>query len=751
MQLPHALRSLVLGSTLVFSTALAAEAVDEPPYLVLQTAPQESVTSVAVSPDGSLVATSSFDGRVRIHDARTGVLLHAFGSDADRGGREVVFLSDGRSLAVAGFRMDKLVRLWDAQTGKVLQTLAGHQEIETYAIAISPDGKLLASSGTDKQILVWELASGTLRHHMDAQPHPVMALAFSRDSATLASGGGDRVIRLWEMGSGEQRRSLEGHRDWISHIAFSPDGAQIASASCDWGYHRGRDTTRFDPPAPQVKSEWMLWSAETGKVQRTVSEPGRILSLAFSPDGRSLACGVGNDVRLYDLHNENSTRVVTSHESAVTAVAFTRDGGSIISGSHDRTAKRVDAATGKVQWHLPGYWEQVNSVALSRDGSLIATGSSDLRFAEGLLKADARQLGPGGVRLWDAHTGRLLRRLGEPPEQVLAVAISPDGRRVASGGATRDGSSAVRLWNAATGDLIWTRQDHTDTVLTLAFTADGSSLASGGAEGAVKLRDTKTGAVVQTFERHDAGVTSVAIAPDGTVIGCGAGDGSIKLWNVRRGHVIRTFEPAEPTKKAPTGRDRLITSVAFSPDGHMLASCQTNTASWFGKPAVRVWDLKSGELKQKLSSPQNRGRFVAFAPDSRTLATSGEGKSIVIWDIENGKIIHKLEGHPHPPQSVAYSTDGRILVSGSDYRQTKVWEVATERLLATLVTFSESKPGTGADDWLAHTPEGFYVGSPGIDRYLAWRVGDDMKTPAELGEQLHRPERVEAALSLEQQ
>ena len=103
-------------------------------------------------------------------------------------------------------------------------------------------------------------------------------------------------------------------------------------------------------------------------------------------------------------------------------------------------------------------------------------------------------------------------------------------------------------------------------------------------------------------------------------------------------------------------------------------------------------------------------------------------------------------GHPHPPQSAAFSADGRLLVSGADYRTTKVWEVASGRLLATMVTFSESRPGSAADDWLAYTPDGFYEGSPGIDRYLAWRVDGDLRASDSLGLRLHCPDRLEAAL-----
>src|SRR5207248_2532940 len=159
--------------------------------LVLQAPPPVSVNSVAVSPDGSLVATAA-DG-VRLYDARTGALLRAIGNAGDRG---VVFAPDGQTLAAAGFHMDKLVGIYDVHTGKRVQSLAGHTEWETDALAFSPDGKLLASTGVDKQILVWELATGMLRHRLADQPFRVPALAFAPDSATLASGG-DKTIRLW--------------------------------------------------------------------------------------------------------------------------------------------------------------------------------------------------------------------------------------------------------------------------------------------------------------------------------------------------------------------------------------------------------------------------------------------------------------------------------------------------------------------------------------------------------------------------
>src|SRR5207302_2578666 len=161
--------------------------------------------------------------------------------------------------------------------------------------------------------------------------------------------------------------------------------------------------------------------------------------------------------------------------------AFTPDGSAVISGSHDHTVKRTSLAARHAAWQAPGYFEQVNSVALSTDAALLVTGSSDGRYAHGVLKAGARCLGPGAVRLWDARTGRLLRRLGDSAEQVMAVALSPDGRRLASGGAGARESGVVHVWDTETGKAVWSTEDHSAEVLAIAYAPDGSSVGTAAA------------------------------------------------------------------------------------------------------------------------------------------------------------------------------------------------------------------------------------------------------------------------------
>jgi WD40 repeat protein len=713
--------------------------------LVLQVPSAASVNSVTVSPDGSLVAAGG-EGGARLHDAKTGALVRAIGA---AGGHGVSFSPDGRTLTSAGFHMDKRVKIFDVKSGKRAQSLAGHTEWEAYATALSPDGKLLASTGVDRQLLIWDLATGKLRHQLKDQPIKVSALAFSPDSATLASGSGDRLVRLWDTATGRLRKSLAGHGGWVCTIAFSPDGKTLASASCDWGFHRGHDWAR-PGGNDREECEWRLWDMASGKLRRTVTDRGRLLSVAFAPDGKSLACSIDKELRLYDLTRDVPVRVVANHDAIITSVAFTPDGAAVVTGSHDHTVKRTDLATGKVQWQAPGYFEQVNSVALTPDSSLLVTGSSDHRFAPGRLAAGAREIGPGAVRVWDLRKGRMLRRLGDPADQVMAVAVSADGRQVAAGAGISGGKGGVRLWNVQTGAVVWSTIDLAKEALSAAFAPDGAALAVGSADGRVTVFESKTGRVARTLAGHEGGATSVTFTPDGKTIICGQGHGGARVWDVKTGTLARTCRVqgsrAEAFARARRVHgDRLMNSIGLTRDGAVLATCGSSISSEFIDPA-RLWDPRTGELKREFRAENIHGRPMALSPDGTILATGG--KSVQLWDTRTGAKVRELFGHLKRTQSIVFSADGRMLVAGGSYGTTNIWEVATGRLMVTLFAFLERHRGKDRDDWLTYHPEGFYCGSPDIDRLLAWRVGDHLRTPATLGAELRKPDRIEAALKL---
>jgi WD40 repeat protein len=466
-----------------------------------------------------------------------------------------------------------------------------------------------------------------------------------------------------------------------------------------------------------------------------------MLCVAISPGGTSLACGVDTEVRLYDLAGDAGHRVVTSHDATVTSVAFTPDGEAIVSGSHDQTVKRTNIASGKAQWRAPGYFEQVNSVALSDDGALLITGSSDHRYARGKLNAGAAHIGPGAVRLWDARTSRMVRRLGEPAEQVMAVAISADARRVAAGGAVA-GGGFVNVWDTATGQLTWSKKEPKKEVLAIDFSADGRWLAAGAADGLVTIHETQTGSTARSLGGHKGGATSLVFSRDGELLICGESHGGARIWNAQTGQLVHACPAASSTAENFT-IDRLMNSIGMSRDGTVLATCASSVNNEFIDP-VRIWDARTGQVTRDFAAEKIHGRPMALSPDGAIVATGG--KTVKLWDVRSGRMLRELVGHLKRTQSIVFSADGRLVFAGGSYGTTNVWEVASGRHLITLFAFAGDGREASTDDWLAYTPEGYYDGSPGIERYLAWRVGDELVTAKTLGPKLHRPDRSASAL-----
>lgn len=714
---------------------------DDVRKLILQSAPAGSVDSVAVSPDGTIVATGAGEGGVRLYDAKTGKFIKSIGAAGDR---SICFSADSKQITAGGYHMDKLVGLWDLASGKRTQTFVGQTEWEADACRISPDGKLLASTGTDKQILIWEIATGKLRHQLP-QSVRINALAFTPDSTTLIAGGGNKLLQCWNMVTGQVAKELSGHTDWISSIAVSPDGKRVASGSCDWGFHRGYDWIRPSSRGSE-HSEWRLWDLESGQQQRVVNEAGRVLAISFTPDGKSVACAAGHEVRLYDLGHDGPAKVIARHEADVKSIAFTPDGTSIVSGGNDYAAARTNLATGQIEWRAPGYFDIVTSVALSHDATLLVTGNSDNRFARTRLLPGTKHIGTGSLRLWDLRTGTMIQQLGNPAEQILSVAITEDGGQIAAGGGIVDGASIVKVWQKETGRWLWTAADHAREVVAVAFSRDGKLIASGSADGAVKIRDAATGVVRQALEGHRKGATSIVFSPDAKRLYCGEGFGGFRMWDVQTGQSLQSW--AASSNAAETfGGDRLVNTISLSRDGKVLATCASSVNNEFVDNA-RLWDTATGMLTRDFAPEKMHGQPAVLSSDASLIATGG--KAVQLWDAKTGKQVRKLMGHLKRTQSTAFSSDGRLVVSGGSYGTVNIWETATGRHLVTLFMFSQSPNGEPVNDWLTYHNDGFYQGSPAVEKYLAWRAGEEFQTAKQLSDQFHRPDMIATILKRDQ-
>jgi WD40 repeat protein len=306
------------------------------------------------------------------------------------------------------------------------------------------------------------------------------------------------------------------------------------------------------------------------------------------------------------------------------------------------------------------------------------------------------------------------------------------------------------VWNLRTGEAIWSTNDLAREALAVAFAPDGATLAVGSADGRVIVYDSKNGRVARTLAGHEGGATSVTFSPDGKLLICGQGHGGARVWDATTGALARTcrvegWRAQVYSRARPEHADRLMNSIGLSRDGTALATCASSISSEFIDP-TRIWDPRTGKLKREFRDEKIHGRPMALSPDGTILATGG--KSVQLWDVRTGAKMRELLGHLKRTQSIAFSADGRRLIAGGSYGTTNVWEVATGRHMVTLFAFLGRHRGTDRDDWLAYHPDGFYSGSPDIDRLLAWRVGADLETPATVGARLRKPDRIEAALEL---
>jgi WD40 repeat protein len=627
--------------------------------------------SFAFSPDGKRIASSGFDGSLRIRDAATGAEHRRLVEERAVGCGRIAYSPDGKLLAAED---DQAIRLWDTARGKCIRKLPRakrNQFEDLVGLAFSPDGKLLAAGEETGGITLWDARTGVRGEQIDPREEKLHAFAFLPEDNRLLTVNRDGVAGVWEM-DGRRRRTFRIDPQSGFSSAISTDGKTLIV-----GIDRPAPPGGKELLAPGLTSVWDIttgkerWRLETqgsvigvalspdGKTLAYIQDTANVIqlrdmdswkelrrlavvegiarNLTFSPDGKVLAARVENSLELWDVATGRSLSSRPGHAAAVGRVAFTANGRQLVSISRNQqlgTARVWDALTGQYLYMLPEDWNWTDAGVLcaSPDAKMLLLGDFD------------------AITVWDVAARRSVRRLPiekkpapNSSQQILALALSPDGRRITSISVDGDGRTTFLVCDAVSGaDLsrrVLVLREGRITPLPLflngrfAATTDGRT---------VWFRDVVSGVVRQTFYMEkpaDDEVLSgrLTFSNDGRLLACISRPertyrkGKVRLWEVATGAELPPF-------LAP-----YVQAIAFAPDGRTLAMGDEAGDPSSEEGSIRLRDIATGKEVGRCeghgtivgtSYLDPGGGALAFSPDGQTLATGLMDSTVLLWDVK---------------------------------------------------------------------------------------------------------------------
>lgn len=551
-----------------------------------------------------------------------------------------------------------------------------------FSLALSPTGRLLAAGGTDGSIDVWDLELNTPTHISAHNGKQVRGLAFSGDGARFASAGWDGRVVLWDA---EKRKRI---RDW----EFLDEAGQ----------------------------------------------PLDVFSVAFSPDGQTLAATVGHDIRLMNVETGGEYTPLRGHQNVIRRIVFAPNGEELAAIDDDGRLRIWNLKTQSPRLDLQAHPHLIFDVAYSADGTHLVTAGGQF-----YMHGDA-----GQVKVWNAGDGSLIREFVANTGAYYAAAFTPDTQRIMAAG--EDGR--VHIWDYATGEEALALRGHVEAIWGLAVSADGLRMYTAGGDHLVRTWDATPlpddhSYAASRLGPHELRVTATAFNPRGDILVTAAMDGTTHVRNGVTGELIRTlprlrgqihslaFSPNgeflasavwRPYHEARPDSGLIVRdtrtweivphqpldtygalSVAFSPDGRFLAATNdhgvtlVDTSTWkpvwrkghsclmtavaFGRNEVACADANGvvtfrdprtgDELPGPIAAHSGRIIGLAYSSDRSLLASAGVDGAVRIWDSKSRKRVSAPAGHIGGACSVAFTPAGDRLVSGGNDGLVRVWDV----------------------------------------------------------------------------
>lgn len=562
------------------------------------------------SPNGKHIAVSLQNHTITIWDATTLKPVRTL-MGHDSAVRYVSFDRDGRRV-VSGDRRGGL-KIWDVESGKVIRNLTGHTEWIN-SVEFSRDGKRIVSTSHDKTARVWDAETGNELRIFRGHERGVGCATFSPDDQWVASGG--RLLRIWNSETGAERHAMQTSGRWVAAVAFSPKGDRVVT---------GHDSNS------RIFAQ--LWDVESGEAVHSYSGfQYRVESVSFAPDGRTFAAGGNRDgVRICSAETGEEIRRLNNRRQIISSVAYAPSGNRLAASAADEL--RV--------WELDTPQTPINLQSTIRP-SFAPNGNS-------FVTSNGND-----INLRDSSMGKVSQTFSGHTERVNDAAFSPDGHHVAS--ASDDGT--IRVWEVSTGTTLLTMKGDDKKKEAVSWSPQGNWLVSYGGR-RHRIWNAKTGEPMADLPPAETGAggpaprMTFAFSPDDQFYVCAEPDESIHVRDIRTGEkLVRLF-----------GETRNLTSLAFSPDGTLIAG--GFRFIWANREVLKVWHAETGG---KLFAAKDMAQFwvprAVFSPDSSRVMMA-MGRTIRSWDARTGKNRHEMSGHITNGVFAEYFPDGQRIVSGS--------------------------------------------------------------------------------------
>ncbi|GAA0579715.1 hypothetical protein GCM10009546_47710 [Actinomadura livida] len=626
-------------------------------------------TPVSVTADraGRLLAIRNEDHTIALWDVRKqrqiGDFLRLFRPSGPWVAMSVALSPDGRTLAAAGTAVDddgetvvnRAVRLWDVRTRRPLGDLPVSDR--PGSVVFTSDGRSVAVDN-GAEVALWDVRtrrrSGPAVAHAQEE-NPDVSVVIDPRATTVAigeeTGDGPSDAELWDLTTGRRTASFPVRG---KVVALGPGGRTVVTAEV---------LPAQDLPSAD-RSDVRLYDVRTGRQRgRAVSTSHSDDVGPFSPDGRVVAIGA----QLWEVGGTHVGSIGADVGGSLSVAAFAGED-TVVSLSKDGTPQAV--RLWDVSVHQPGH----RPLRVGHpDGDLVHGVSADGRA---LVTDNTMSDGPPGFRTWDVTAGREtgkpvpLSAAGAPPLADLPdlIAVAPGGRSFVTG----NHYGQLTIWDPAARRGFTLKDGPEGRISAMALSPDGSILATGGGEksqgtevsvdGKVQLWDLRTRTLLTERPLFSSGteVSALAFSPDGETLAAGIGR-TVRLWNVSDRRQLT------PPISGITDQAAVL---AFGPDNRTLAMATGNTTV--------LWDVRARrQIGAPITGHSGRVTALAFSRDGSTLATGGDDHLVNLWNVtDQSRIGAPLAGHTGAVRSLVFDAAMTTLTTSDDEATLRRWNIA---------------------------------------------------------------------------